>query len=516
MTAKYAQFIKGLKTQHFFAIGIISYLLINTFSLSAQNKSLEDRFMIETQGSFSNYMQIHDEYKQSLDPINLQKKSSQNNLKNDLTFLLDTVYVNSISTTPKRYSYTYSEEGYRLSSLLEKNENNTWEFVNVETCSYDSDGNKLASIWRIWDNGSFVNATKNTFTYTDNGNVVTAIHEVWENGAWVSNSKSNYSYNTAGNVVSHLFELWENNTWKNNFKELYIYDDNSNMLFAYGDVWADTVWNNDLKYSYTYDAIGNMLTGISQTWGIIDWDNIAHETYTYDDANNRLSYLGEVWNDTVWLYNNKNEYSYNSLDYLMTNVAQEWLSGTWEFTQKESYTYSVFGGVESLLMEAWEDFNWVNFSLAQYNYDEYGNSLSGQYLSWDGSVWTQNMDGLLELNYNYCTEVEYFIGYFMEGMYSSMLVGVDQYVNMDFADISFGPNPSKGLSTLSFSSDAGGFVDISMYSSSGINIVSIYQGEIIAGKHNFTISTSNLPNGLYFINIINNNNTKTIKVIVAN
>jgi hypothetical protein len=288
------------------------------------------------------------------------------------------------------------------------------------------------------------------------------------------------------------------------------------MLLAFGDVWADTVWHNDVKYIYTYDEIGNMLTGINQEWGIIDWENITHETYTYDDANNRLSYLGEVWNDTVWINNNKNVYTYNALDYLQTSIAEIWVSGTWDFTQKGSYTYSIYGGIESLLFEAWENFSWVNFSLSQYNYDEYGNSLSGEYLSWDGNVWTQNTDGLLELVYNYGTEYEYFIGYLIEGVYSSLPVGINQTVDLGNADVSFGPNPSNGISTLWLSVDDNSIVDLCMYTNNGRLISKIYQGEIKSGKHQFTISTTNLPKGLYFVKINKNNHTEIVKVIVVN
>jgi len=516
MIARFTQINKASRLQHLTVIGIICFLLIHSFSLNAQHKSFEESLKVEIGINDSRYMQVHDDYKRHIHPIYYQKNYTQRNTQNDFTFLLDTVYVNSVSTNQKRYSYTYSEEGYRLTSLNEKYENGTWEFVNFEICSYDSIGNKITSIWRIWDNGSFVNASKNTFVYTTNGNVVTFVNEVWENGAWVSNSRSNYLYNTAGNVVSHLSELWENSTWVNNYKELYIYDDNSNMLLAFGDVWADTVWHNDIKYSYTYDSSGNMLTGINQEWGIIDWENIAHETYTYDEANNRLSYLGEMWSDTIWINSNKIGYSYNALDYLETSIAEIWSNGTWNNTQKESYSYSTYGGVESLLIEAWEDFNWVNFSLSQYNYDEYGNSLSGQYYSWDGAIWTQNMDGLLELNYNYSTEVEYFIGYNIEGMYSSILVDVNQHTNIDITDIYFGPNPSKGRSTLLLNIDASSYVDVSLYSVNGRFLNKIHQGEIKAGQHSFTIITTDIPNGLYFIKIAINNQIKVIKVIIAN
>ncbi len=514
MSAKFIQFCKKIKN-YSIMIGISGFFICAYLPIEAQNVSNNHNPNVMHFGYHNGYMDINTEYIQHLDPAHRTVVNNLKSTQNDLTFLLDTVYVYSGSSSPKRYSHTYSENGYRLTSLSEVKEGGNWNFQNYEACTYDSVGNLLTSFWRVWLNGSFVNSTKYTFTYTTNGNVLTSLSELWENGNWVNNTRSTYLYNTAGDVVSRLQEEWINGIWQNKFKELYIYDDNSNMLYAYGDIWADSIWHNDHKNSYTYDNNGNMLTNLSQVWGIIDWQNIAFQTYTYSSANKRLSYLGQVWNDTVWINNLQSEYTYNALDYLQTGIDEVWDSGTWNYSEKRNYNYSTYGGLESLLTEDWEKYEWTNYSLSQYNYDEDGNALTGQYLMWDGSLWTQNQDGTLELSYNFSTQTEYFFGNEIAASYSSILVGINKPNGDGASNVSFGPNPTKGVSNIKLKLINDSFVNIAMYAQNGTFINQIYNGKLNKGNFNYAISTYNLSDGLYFIKVVVDKNIKVIKVLIT-
>jgi hypothetical protein len=211
----------------------------------------------------------------------------------------------------------------------------------------------------------------------------------------------------------------------------------------------------------------------------------------------------------------QSEYTYNTLDYLQTSIDEVWDSGTWNYTEKRNYNYSTYGGLESLLTEDWENFEWTNYSLSQYNYDEYGNALTGQYFMWDGSLWTQNQDGLMELSYNFSTETEYFFGNEIAASYSSILVGTDELDNNAASEVRFGPNPSKGESTIKLKLLKDSFVNIGLYTQTGVMLNKIYTGELNKGNFNFTVSTYSLSDGLYFVKVVVDKKIKVIKVLIS-
>ena len=512
MSAKFIYHLnKIVKNNSIFFITFLTVIQIST--LSAQ-KNISQKGLNLNEPYNIRYMQINTDHLQSLDPESTTAITEANFIRPDVNFLLDTAYVTSASGNPQRYTYTYDENGNITSELLEIQNGNAWKYFNLKTSTYDANGNLLMSFWRVWNNGAFVNSTKDTYTYSLEGYVLTYTYFYWENGAWVNNTHSSYSYNTAGNVVSNVIENWENSNWVNYSKELYVYDDNSNMLYAFGELWADTIWKNDQQYTYTYDDNGNLLTGVSQVWGVIDWENLARETYTYNSSNNRTMYLGELWGDTTWVNNNKYSYSYDALDKLQTAIGEMWAEGTWNYTTKKTYAYSTYGGVESLLSEAWDNFQWNSFSLCQYVYDEYGNALNAQYLTWDGSGWFQSDDGLINLYYNYSTQVESYLGFLVQGCYHSLPVGVVEN-NAILKDVIIAPNPTTNVSSVSFSLSNYANVNLSLFSDEGRLVSNIFMGMLDAGNHKFTVDVTGLSPGMYFVSLISNNKNKIVKLIVT-
>ena len=137
---------------------IIGIFISLNVGLSAQNSELSPN-KLQTQNQIeSNYMQIHDQFKQQLDPLYFESNNNQDNLLRNVVFMLDTVYNYSISANPKRYIYTYSQEGYRLSLLLGAYENGEWIPATKEEYTYDIYGNRLTTIWETWEEGNWIMA----------------------------------------------------------------------------------------------------------------------------------------------------------------------------------------------------------------------------------------------------------------------------------------------------------------------------------------------------------------------
>jgi plastocyanin len=73
------------------------------------------------------------------------------------------------------------------------------------------------------------------------------------------------------------------------------------------------------------------------------------------------------------------------------------------------------------------------------------------------------------------------------------------------SELSVSPNPTHGDAKLEFVTTKTGKVDVSVLNTIGKKIDSFsFSREFIAGKHTINLNTSDLPQGLYFVEIVSN------------
>ena len=459
------------------------------------------------------YMQIHDEYIKKSNPLFYYKNQNNENLRDDdIAFFIDTATVQSVSSAPKKYTYTYSDKGYRLTSLEETEVDGEWENSTLNECTYDDAGNMLTSVWKFWDGDNWVNSSKSTNSYSVDNNLLSSINEVWDDGVWKYDAQESFSYNVGGQVVSHVLQIWSSGDWVNQSKEIYVYDDSGNMLTALGELWLSGAWRNDQQYTYTYDDYNNMLTGLYEQWQDGIWVNITRQTNTYNTANKRTSSLNEQWEDSVWVNQMNINYTYNDLDYLETSISEIWQNNSWVNTEKQEFTYGAYGGLETSILESWDGTDWVFYSMTQYVYDENGNALTGNYFVWEGGSWTQNQEGVLDLYYNYCTENEPYFGFSVNAHYVSLIVGVNNY-REHFSDVICYPNPTYGISNVKFNLAKTSLVKLTLTDINGRTLKNIYNGQMKGGAKNLQVLSSELPKGTYFLKLLVNNTVKTMILV---
>ena len=432
--------------------------------------------------------------------------------EDDLIFVIDTAYNYSLSDNPRRYNYTYSNTGERLSTLLQKNIDDEWENFTLNENTYDILGNRIFEVWKSWVNNNWTNESRVTFIYSSDNYLLSSIEELWVNGSWVNNERGTYSYNTGGQVVSHVIELWNEDAWENNSKDIYVYDDFGNMTYALGMMWHIDVWQNESQYTYTYDENNNLITGLYESWEDGDWSNISKDSSVYNETNMKTMYLYETWNDSLWVNSFKYDYLYNDLDYLATRTMENWQESTWVNSEKIQFSYGSYGGVESELKQIWEEAIWVDYSMYQYNYDDYGNALEGNFYYWDG-LWTQNQDGPIQIAYDYSTKLETYFGYHVHAAYSSMLVGINE-ARIANNNISAGPNPTRDIFSINLKISENRMVKVELYSIGGQYLYSIFDNQLITGSHNITINTKQIPAGIYMVKIKLGIQQHNVKMVV--
>jgi plastocyanin len=75
------------------------------------------------------------------------------------------------------------------------------------------------------------------------------------------------------------------------------------------------------------------------------------------------------------------------------------------------------------------------------------------------------------------------------------------------------PNPTTKNATISYYSTNNSEASIVVYNMIGEKVQTVYNGSIVQGENLFTVSMSNLPKGVYFVNIQDAKGTKTVKLI---
>lgn len=76
------------------------------------------------------------------------------------------------------------------------------------------------------------------------------------------------------------------------------------------------------------------------------------------------------------------------------------------------------------------------------------------------------------------------------------------------------PNPSSDASTISFSLPENKNLQLGVYDMLGRNVLEVFTGELDAGTYEFSINSSNLEPGIYFIRLVVDGNITTRKIIV--
>ncbi|MEO6884151.1 MAG: T9SS type A sorting domain-containing protein, partial [Bacteroidia bacterium] len=77
------------------------------------------------------------------------------------------------------------------------------------------------------------------------------------------------------------------------------------------------------------------------------------------------------------------------------------------------------------------------------------------------------------------------------------------------------PNPTNSIANVAFGMKQSENVLITVYNMLGQKVMTDNEGVLAQGQHIIQLDGSNLTNGIYFVNIIANNNSITKKVIIS-
>jgi len=90
----------------------------------------------------------------------------------------------------------------------------------------------------------------------------------------------------------------------------------------------------------------------------------------------------------------------------------------------------------------------------------------------------------------------------------------EQIIVNDYLFLSSYPNPFNPVTNISYFLPHSGATSVSVYNLLGKQLATLYDGYQTSGNHNLTLDASNYPTGLYFVQIVHENRSSFIKILL--
>jgi hypothetical protein len=387
------------------------------------------------------------------------------------------------------YKYTYDANNnvtYEIDSYWDIS-TNSWIFDSKYEYTYDANNNLTSKIESHWDTStnSWIYYYKNEYTYDDNNNLSYEIFSYWNTStnSWINISKNECTYDANNNVIFEIWSRWDTstNSWIFSSKYEYTYDDNNNVIFEIYSRWDTSTnsWIFSSKYEYTYDDNNNVISEIYSEWDTStnSWIFDSKYEYTYDANNNLTSEIFSYWDTSTnsWIFDFKYEYTYDANNNIIYEITSYWDTSTnsWIFDSKYEFTYDLTVSIDNVLVPN-------NFDIESNN-----PILSYFYYYYDGS------DFVLDMKYIF---------------YYSDITGINEVT--DNYNVSIYPNPANDYLMINTTTNEN--LKIEIYTIRGQSVIST---ECINNASQMRIDISQLPSGMYFIRIANNQNNITKKFV---
>ncbi|RYD55791.1 MAG: T9SS type A sorting domain-containing protein [Sphingobacteriales bacterium] len=370
--------------------------------------------------------------------------------------------------------------------------------------------------------------------------VATEIKQEYVNGAWKNSQRTTYHYPAAFGTTNNekkdtiTVEVWNNlsNDWYRLTRTSITYNANKDVteeLFQRFNNLNQT-WDNDRVTTQTY--IGGKITSrLIKEWNNTTsaWNNTQQITYTYS-SNNLTNELLEVWDKSIsaWMKMNKTEYTYNGAGENTSKILSRWIPTTssWLFIFKNDYEYTS-GNVKADTFSSWDDGTsmWTQNWLYTYTYDNNKNLLTSltrspgpdSFLYYRSQEWTYNSYNqptrFIASEWDFVTKmwVPMNASSVLSNYYYTLFnVGVRHLSSS--LNVNVFPVPAQNFLVVGINMDSPAEIRATLYDMQGRMVK--YWTENTQGNYQRTVPVSELPNGVYILQVKTGNKelTKTLSI----
>ena len=344
--------------------------------------------------------------------------------------------------------------------------------------------------------------------------------------------------------------------WSYSYRTVINYYENGFRLEDFNYSWDGNNWifnSSSAKQEYSYNPLGNLSVQINSGWSENGWDPYWRYSHMYDTEGNLMLYLAEQWNGTEWSNWSKTDY-YRSEDFY-DFIQSTWISGNYENRTKGHYTYGSNGLIDQCIYSTWHDSDWSIASRRTYTYDAnnnlteelweeysdevynpsyrfvsqfdaYNNQTNEVRQSWDASRSQWKDDYRYTTTFNEKNQKTYFLyeawgGYFWtpvsksEYEYSTATdIDEPEELSSDYRLFNNYPNPFNPTTKINYSLPESSEIELSIHSSTGEKIATLYKGVKSAGQHSHTFDAGDLASGIYFYKLVADNFVEVKKMIL--
>lgn len=361
------------------------------------------------------------------------------------------------------------------------------EWQDIEKYIYTLDAqNRISKIdYFAWDNNAWVPSERYEYHYDSKGNFYESTQETYNNGQWILSSGEKFVYVYDGDkiteVVTEEFSPYSTE-WEKLEKQVYTYQDNK-IATAVSYDFTENEWHK-------YDSITN-----------INWKNFV----------NGLPQHAYYYPFTVGggSYHSYESFAYNEDDEI------------WEKSLQVSQTFTNNMLTENY-MKMWieDSASFVNFRRRVTDYYADGNMKEFKIYNWfmteQNSFWSLSHGNRSNITYNNAdimqNRVDQVYRTSDNNWYNSMkflyeyeaATSIEPMITQSFK---FYPNPAT--ETIHISLKEAGIADIRIISITG----QLLKAERINNTSDFSLDVTALPKGMYFIDVMQNNQKSTQRFI---
>ncbi|MFM9027384.1 MAG: T9SS type A sorting domain-containing protein [Bacteroidota bacterium] len=388
---------------------------------------------------------------------------------------------------------------------------------------YDSRYNLLSYDYQTWSGIEWSNHYRYSFTYDANDNIETESGKNWNGSAWIDDYRYFYVFDSGNKLVSETYQTWDGTIWVNDARYVYAYDSNNNLLSRTYKSWDGTAWTNSSRRNCTYDALNNLLSATYQNWYGSSWINASNYLYSYAANGNCLDEVIQVWGSSAWADDSRNFFTYDSNNNRVSETSQYWDGTSWSDSYRFVYTYDANDNMLSETYQSLIGAVWTDGYRTVYTYDANNNVLTETNQDWVSTYWANSYSSSKSYDANdYLTStVQQF--YDLSGFIVVSGDSTNYYFNtVTGTNTAFGeikntvvyPNPASENLSVDIKLSKATDVMLQLKDIIGKNIIEPILLKNVSGIQTRSIPTSQLPNGVYFLEVIADGLRTTEKVIV--
>lgn len=346
----------------------------------------------------------------------------------------------------------------------------------------------LTSQGDSWNGTGWDNVSQTTYTFDGDCRPTSILTQFDLLGVLTNQGYSTLTYGGPPLTITHISQVWNPATmgWDNIGQTEHFYDANDDIIETRNYNWTGS-WQLSNRYLYTYITPTLIDTYTVQNWDSINmvWVNVSQEKYTYTATNKPATAVTSLWNSVSSMFDinqTRTISTYNASDLLATEENDDWDGAQWVHDFLSTYSYDGDNFVDEVEESQWDVGAYVLDSRQLFTNDTNG---------YPTTIISQDYIAMSWVNTSRTVQT-----------YPPCLsLGLEKN---SFETVQIYPNPTENEIKVSLQKDT-------KYVLTNLNGQVVLKGEITATNN--SIDTTNISKGLYLLQLKNENQSITKKIV---